>query len=172
MCALYMGLWLIVDVGGRLWNVGGLVDLLFLPAFVRVVGFILIGLWIIPSLFTAFAMLTLVGVMVYPGLSLAEQLTLGLFVASGGPLALALTIRLTNISTDFVDLSIVDVILLSLACAAGNAIFYHAGLMILGLGVPGVNLGAVIFLGDALGSMTMLGLALGVTRIARGGGAG
>lgn len=106
MCALYMGLWLIVDVGGRLWNVGGLVDLLFLPAFVRVVGFILIGLWIIPSLFTAFAMLTLVGVMVYPGLSLAEQLTLGLFVASGGPLALALTIRLTNISTDFIDLRV------------------------------------------------------------------
>jgi hypothetical protein len=168
MCALYMALWFVVDAGGRLWNADGLADLPFLPASVRVAGFLMIGLWIIPSLFSAFAILTIIGAMAYPELGLAEQLGLGVFVASGGPLALALTVRVTQMSTDLVDVGVRDVLALSLACAAGNAILYNAGLTILGLGVPGVNLGAVIFLGDILGSMIMLGLALGAARIAGG----
>lgn len=168
MSGLYMALWLAVEAGSSFWDVGGLADLVFFPAFVRVIGFLLIGLWIIPSLWLAFAILTLVGAMAYPGLDLVQQLELGVFVALGGPLALALIVRLAKISTDLVDVSVRDIIIFSLTCAAGNAIFYYAGLTIMGFDIPGLNLGVVIFIGDVMGSIIMLVLTLGTLRMARG----
>ena len=95
MSLVYVGLWFVVEAGSTFWEVDGLADLAFFPAFVRVLGFLLIGLWIIPSLFLAFVILTLSGAMIYQGLELPQQLVLGVLIASGGPLALALIRRVT-----------------------------------------------------------------------------
>lgn len=169
MSVLYVGLWFVVEAGSTFWEVGGLADLAFFPAFVRVIGFLLIGLWIIPSLFLAFVVLTLSGAMIYQGLELPQQLGLGVLVASGGPLALALICRVARISTDLVDLNIRSVLVLSLACAAGNSVFYNAGLAVAGLSSPSLEMGTVIFVGDVIGCAFMLSMILGVMRIFRVG---
>lgn len=169
MSLVYVGLWFVVEAGSTFWEVDGLADLAFFPAFVRVLGFLLIGLWIIPSLFLAFVILTLSGAMIYQGLELPQQLVLGVLIASGGPLALALIRRVARISTDLVDLNIRSVLVLSLACAAGNSAFYNAGLAAAGLSSSGLDMGAVIFLGDVIGCAVMLTVTLGAMSIFRVG---
>lgn len=165
MCALYALLWLLVDAGGYFLTIGEVAALPFLPAFVRVAGFLLIGLWIIPALFAAFTLLTITGLMVYPDVDMQTQLLLGIPVALGGPLAMALTTYLARMSTDLVDLRLRHLLLFSLSCAAGNALFYNAGLILAGLGMPDMSLSNAIFVGDLIGTVILLGIALGILQL-------
>ena len=132
------------------------VALPFLPAGVRVLGFLLIGLWVSPFCSLPL-LLSLTGLMVY-GLGMSDQLLLGVLVAIGGPLALWLLTKATKISVDLLDLTPLKVLIFAFTCAAGNALFYNAGLIAAGFGSPEINLTALIFVGDILGVVIFFGL--------------
>lgn len=159
MCLAYVGLWLPVDLGADLSDLGEIVSVPFLPAAVRVIGFLLIGLWIIPFLLIAFGILAFSGAMAYPGVTTTGLVVLGLVVASGGPVAMALVTRLASLRRDVIDLGWRDLTLLCAVCAAGNALSYNAGLVIVGVSTPSASLAPTIFLGDFMGGFIVLGLA-------------
>ena len=159
MCLAYVALWLPLDLGADLSGLGEIVSVPFLPAAVRVIGFLLIGLWIIPFLLIAFGILTFIGAMAYPGVTATGLVVLGLVVASGGPVAMALVTRLASLRRDVIDLGWRDLTLLCAVCAAGNALSYNAGLVIVGVSRPSASLAPAIFLGDFMGGFIVLGLA-------------
>lgn len=159
MCLAYVALWLPLDLGADLSGLGEIVSVPFLPAAVRVIGFLLIGLWIIPFLLIAFGILTFIGAMAYPGVTATGLVVLGLVVASGGPVAMALVTRLASLRRDVIDLGWRDLTLLCAVCAAGNALSYNAGLVIVGASKPWAILAPAIFLGDFMGGFIVLGLA-------------
>jgi len=140
-------------------GLGEIVSVPFLPAAVRVIGFLLIGLWIVPFLLIAFGILTFSGAITYPELTTTGLVVLGLVVASGGPVAMALVTRLSNLRRDVIDLGWRDFTLLCAVCAAGNALSYNAGLVIVGVSRPSAILAPAIFLGDFMGGLIVLGLA-------------
>ncbi len=159
MCLAYVALWLPVGLGADLSGLGEIVSVPFLPAAVRIIGFLLIGLWIIPFLLIAFGILTFSGAIAYPGLTTTGLVVLGLIVASAGPVAMALVTRLASLSRDVIDLGWRDLSLLCAVCAAGNALSYSAGLVIVGASRPSASLAPAIFLGDFMGGLIVLGLA-------------
>jgi hypothetical protein len=159
MCLAYVALWLPVGLGADLSVLGEIVSVPFLPAAVRIIGFLLIGLWIIPFLLIAFGILTFSGAIAYPGLTTTGLVVLGLIVASAGPVAMALVTRLASLSRDVIDLGWRDLSLLCAVCAAGNALSYSAGLVIVGASRPSASLAPAIFLGDFMGGLIVLGLA-------------
>ena len=159
MCLAYVALWLPVGLGADLSGLGEIVSVPFLPAAVRIIGFLLIGLWIIPFLLIAFGILTFSGAIAYPGLTTTGLVVLGLIVASAGPVAMALVTRLASLRRDVIDLGWRDLSLLCAVCAAGNALSYSAGLVIVGASRPSASLAPAIFLGDFMGGLIVLGLA-------------
>ena len=158
LSVLYVALKLLVDAGAYFFDFDAIVALPFLPAGVRVLGFLLIGLWISPFLYLAFIFMSLTGLMIYPGLGMSDQLILGVSVAIGGPVALCLLTKATKISVDLLDLTPLKVLIFASTCAAGNALFYNAGLMAAGFGSPEINFTALIFVGDILGVAIFFGL--------------
>lgn len=164
---LYSILWVAVQYGAEFFRVQGFASLPFLPAAIRVLGFVLLGLWVIPYLWAAFAILSLAGLMVYPEVGLWDQLALGLFVASGGPATMALIFRLSKVSIELIDLTLMRLFSLSVACAVGNAFFYSVALANFAEASPSIELTMGIFFGDILGCITVLGCLIGINRLFR-----
>ncbi len=164
MCLSYLALWFVVALGEELWAAGDYVAIPFLPAFVRVIGFILIGLWIVPFLFLAFGVLIFTGALAYPELAVGDQLFLGLLIASGGPFALALATATAKMPRDLLDLSAPDLFMLCLVCASGSAVSYGAGLALVDLRAPDLSLTTSIFVGDMIGQLVVLGLVASLLR--------
>jgi len=152
---LYVVLFHISDALVDNMSVGGMASLLFLPAFLRLLGFLIVGLWIVPALFVAGCWLVLTGAYdVGPGYRV--DLLITAFTAIGGPLGVAVAARLSRLQPDLANLTPLRLLALSFACSAGNALFHHASLRLSGV-VEGPSLATLaIFAGDMLGTWVII----------------
>ena len=147
---LYVALFQISD--NFFANVGQyeFINLLFLPAFVRLLGFLVIGFWIIPSLF--FAALFCVDL----ELSFTPIIIVSIFLAVGGPLGTATVAYWLKLKPSLHNLSPLKLLQLSLGCALGNALFYQFGLYIVGYAVATPWTALTIVAGDVIGMWTAI----------------
>jgi len=136
-------------------RIGGIASLVFLPAFIRLLGFLVIGYWIVPSLFLAGVYLSVTGAYdIAPGLDAELMITAA--TALGGPLGVALVSRLTRLEPSLSNLTPLRLLALSFGCSLGNALFHHAAMIWLGLS-SGVTAGTIsIFIGDMIGSWVII----------------
>lgn len=120
--------------------------LVFLPAFVRFLGFLLIGLWAIPFLWLAAAL----------SLNFEIDLKALLFLAAclelGAPLSLALFRKAVPVHIAFEYITGRNLLALSLVAAFGSAVSYHIGLSLVGVGAFSVQTFAIAVVGNAAGT--------------------
>lgn len=141
--------------------VAGIASIFFLPAFVRLLGFLIIGYWIVPTLFVAGLCLTAAGAYnLAPGHS--AELIVTAFTAAGGPLGVAVAASLGKLEVNLSNLTPLRLLALSAACAAGNAIAYQIALQLAGLQYPTFADIIAVFLGDFVGSWAIIYLIKGL----------
>ena len=118
---------------------------LFYPAaFLRLAAFLVIGYWSIPALFVAgFCCIDF-------GMNLSGIAIVSAFCAVGGPFAVYMAAKAISLRPSLSNLTPSRLLLLSLACAVGNAVFmvnYETSKM------PDY---ASIIVGDTLGTLVMI----------------
>ncbi len=148
---LYVALFYISDfLFGGSENFYGIASFVFLPAFIRLIGFLIIGYRIIPFLFvSALFCIDL-------GLGFSDKVILAAFLAAGGPLGAALVAGLLRIATDLRGVSPKDLFFLSLGCAFGNALFYHLGLTAINFEGHSLSSHIAVFIGDLIGTWLLI----------------
>lgn len=152
---LYVALYHLSGLLSGNQQVGGIASLLFLPAFIRLLGFLMVGFWIVPALFAASCWIVMTGAYQI-GAGYTADLLLAASTAIGGPLGVAIAARLCGLKPDLENLSPLCLLVLSFACSAGNALFHHASLRISGIvdGISPATFG--IFVGDMLGTWAII----------------
>lgn len=130
--------------------IGFAVSILFLPAFVRLLGYLLFEFWSVPALFVA--------ALVCVDLDLAwpERTLVAGCLALGGPLGAYLAGRLSGLEPGLNNLSSLRLLVISLGCSAGNALFYAGALMAVGHPGSGYQQVFFILIGDTLGTWTII----------------
>ena len=129
---------------------GGIAGLIFLPAFIRLFGFLVIRYWIIPALFVAGLFC------VDLGLSLYGKLLVSAFLAVGGPFGVFIVSRLCKLQPTLSNLTPLNLLWLSAGCSLGNAIFYHFGLEAAGYDDRTPLAHLYIFIGDMIGTWAVV----------------
>lgn len=133
----------------------GIASAFFLPAFVRLLGFLLIGYWIIPALFVAGEVLSVTGAYdLGPGM--VSELTVCACTAVGGPFGVFVASRIGGLRSSLDNLSPARLLGLSIGCAAGNAIFYRVGLEFAGIDKVGFANDLYVFCGDFIGTWAII----------------
>lgn len=129
---------------------GGVASLIFLPAFVRLLGFLLIGPWTIFPLF--FAALICVDL----GLGIGQQVIVAMALSCGAPIALAFACKMTELNPTLSNLTVGRMFVLSLASAVGSSAAYNISLIIVGNenASPSTTLAALA--GDTLGTWAVI----------------
>lgn len=135
-------------VGTNAFN--GVATWLFLPAFVRLLGFLLVGLWSIPALFVAALFC------VDLSLSPASQIIVSFFLAVGAPTALWAASNLVGVKPSLQHLSGSQIFVLSVAAALGSGASYHIGLTLVGVEVHSPASFATAAFGDAAGTWAVI----------------
>ena len=125
-------------------------SLLFLPAFARLLGFLVIGYWSIPALFIAGLFC------VDLGLGFSDRILISAFIATGAPLAIGTASRLLQLQPSLTNLTPIRLLWLSLASSFGNMIFYNTGLASVGLNFFQPKDLAATFIGDAAGTWAII----------------
>ena len=128
----------------------GIAAWLFLPAFVRLVAFLLIGYWSIPALFVS-ALVT-----IDFSLSPSSHIIVCAFFAIGAPIALGITTKQIGVSPSLKNLSGTQLLVLSVASALGSAAAYHIGLTVVGSQAHSAASFATTALGDAAGTWVVI----------------
>lgn len=147
LVALYVGLFHVSGMLAGNEAFGGVASIFFLPAFVRLLGFLVIGYWAIPALFLA--ALPCVDL----GLNIADRAIVAAFLATGAPLGIALAAQLCKLRPSLSNLTPLRLLWLSIGSSLGNAIFYHLGLNIVGHGAAAH---LATFIGDAAGTWAVI----------------
>lgn len=148
---LYVGLFWLTHMLVGIQAFEGLVSLLFLPAFVRLVAFLVIGFWSIPLLFFAGYLCILFGWYdVAPGHGVEVSATLAM--AFGAPLGTWVAMQLRRVQPDLIALSPFDLLWLSIGCSLGNALLQSLALYLALATPPQLGVMAAIFWGDTLGT--------------------
>lgn len=124
---------------------------LFYPAaFLRLVAFLVIGYWSIPALFVAgFCCIDF-------GMGIAGVAVVSAFCAVGGPLAVDIASRAISLRPSLSNLTPQRLLVLSLACAVGNAVFLKIGLSFASHGMSRVPDYLSIIVGDTVGTWVMI----------------
>lgn len=129
---------------------------IYLPAFVRLLGVLLIGIWVVPVLFLA--MLTLIALGWYdigPGQHVSE-IWIALFTSIGGPLGAYLAWHATSVTRDLSALTAPQLLWMSAGCSLGNVIAhclaFHSSTFV----DFGIEFHLVIFFGDTFGIWAMI----------------
>lgn len=125
-------------------------SLLFLPAFARLLGFLVIGYWSVPALFIAGLFC------VDLGLGLIDRIIVSAFIATGAPIGIDIASRLLHLRPTLTNLTPARLVWLSLASSFGNMVFYNVGIVLVGRGAFEPNVLATTFFGDALGTWTVI----------------
>ena len=125
---------------------GGITSIMFLPAFVRLLGFLLVGFWVIPALFVAGLFC------VDLGLGIEGKVVVSAAIAIGGPLGVFLASRLIGLKPSLSNLTPLRLLLLSAGCSLGNSITYHFSLEALGIADHSSLGHFYVFLGDMIGT--------------------
>lgn len=150
MSALYVILYRLSDVLSGNEEIGGVASVIFLPAFVRLFGFLVIRWWIIPALFVAGLLC------VDLGLGVKARIVVSMAIALGAPVGIYLAARAMRLSPRLAGLNAMQLLWLSLGCAAGNALFYNAALAMVRPDHSAENFALEIFWGDALGTWVVI----------------
>jgi len=125
---------------------GGVASILFLPAFMRLLGFLIIGpLTFLPLFFAALICVDL-------GLGAVEQIIVALALASGSQIALVFANRTSGLQPSLVNLTAGRLLLLSFASAVGSSAAYNGALILVGYANASVYTTAIALVGDALGT--------------------
>lgn len=130
--------------------VGGVASILFLPAFVRLLGVLLAGWWSIAGL--AVGAYFCLDYIPDPG----DRLALAALLGAGGPLATMAAMRALGIGRRLAYLAPRQIWWLSVACAAGSSLAYNVGLSLAGLGAAPVAALAATFIGDVAGTWAVI----------------
>jgi hypothetical protein len=128
----------------------GIATLIFLPAFTRLLGFLLIGFWAAPFLFIGAA------ISLDFGLDLRAQITVAALLELGAPAALMLTQKAGLHRPPLKFLTARQLLALSLVAALGSATTYHIGLWLAGLEVYSVQSFATATFGNAAGAWAVM----------------
>jgi hypothetical protein len=136
-------------------RLSGAVGLFYLPAFIRLLGLLVIGLWIIPALLLASLFLVATGAYdLGPG-HMAELFII--FCTSfGGPIAAFGVARMTGLASDLRNLTPLRLLVLSIACSLGNAIAYGIPLRLIDGALFTPKVYFEIFVGDMIGSWLII----------------
>lgn len=129
---------------------GGVASILFLPAFMRLLGFLIIGpLTIIPLFFAALICVDL-------GLGVFEQIIVASALASGSQIALVFANRGSGLHPSLVNLTAGRLLLLFFASAVGSSAAYNGALLLVGYQGASVYTTVVALAGDALGTWAVI----------------
>ena len=128
----------------------GVAAWLFLPAFVRLLGFLLVGFWSVPALFVAAL------VCVDLSLSPTSQLIVSFFLAIGAPVALGVTSKIIGVEAYLRNLNGSRILILSVAAALGSGTAYHIGLAAVGVQTYSAASFFTAAFGDALGTWAVI----------------
>ncbi|MEY4670910.1 MAG: hypothetical protein RLZZ415_789 [Pseudomonadota bacterium] len=131
------------------------VSFLFLPAFIRLLGYLVIGLWITPALLLAGIVLILKGTYDL-GAGIATELAVTLATAISGPALTHLAARLMQLKPNLETLSPSQLLALSVACSLGNALALGSTLWLMVPHSVERFLFTPIFLGDMLGTWLVI----------------
>lgn len=152
---LYIALYHLSDVFASVQGVEGLVSFFYLPAFIRLLGFLIVGYWIIPTLFAASVFLSITGAYdLGPGL--APELIIAAFTAVGGPFGVFLASRLANLKPSLSNLTPLRLLCLSVGCAMGNAVFHYFAWVVIGDCTFSPVRYFAIFFGDFVGTWAII----------------
>ena len=149
--ALYVGLFGLTHALIGVQAFEGLVSLLFLPAFVRLMAFLVIDFWSIPLLFVAGYVCILFGWYdIAPGRHVETFSTLAM--AIGSTLGVWVAMQVRRVRADLFALSPMDLLWLSIGCSLGNALLQSLALYLALATPPHFGVMAAIFWGDTLGT--------------------
>jgi hypothetical protein len=118
-------------------------------------AFLLLGYAAIPALFLAQLW------SVDFGLNQSEIIIVSAFLAVGGPLAVGLASKATSLKSSLSNLTPLRLLVLSLACAIGNAMFMRIGLSIVDFEKSKMPDYLSIVIGDTIGTWVMIYLIKG-----------
>jgi len=152
---LYTGLYFLSGLFVDNQGVFGLASLVFLPAFIRLLGFMILRFWIIPALLIATGILIASGAYdIAPGHT--AELIIGAFTAVGGPLGAYLTSRLIGLQITLANLTPKRLLWMSVGCSLGNAVFYRISLELVGIHLYSTPIGSTVFVGDVVGTWVII----------------
>jgi hypothetical protein len=124
--------------------------LFYPPAFLRLAAFLVIGYWSIPALFIAgFCCIDF-------GMDLTGVAIVSAFCAVGGPFAVDMAARSVSLKASLSNLTPSRLLILSLACAIGNAAFLKMGLSIVNYETSKMPDYLSIIVGDTIGTWVMI----------------
>lgn len=152
---LYVALYYLSGLVADNQSTGSIASLIYLPAFVRVLGFLLLGLWSIPALLLGNLIVVATGGYdLGPGI--AGELLLSLLTAFGAPIGAALTCSACKLEPSLDNLNGMRLFLLSLGAATGNALTMSFGHFL--LATPGADIGLplLVVIGDAIGTWAVI----------------
>ncbi len=129
---------------------GGVSSMLFLPAFVRLLAFLVIGYWSLPALFVAGLFC------VELGFGIEGKIIVSAFIAIGAPMGISLASHVLALKPTLSNLTPLRLLWLAAASAFGNSLFYHWGLGVAGMDTHAPMQYAATFLGDTLGTWAMI----------------
>lgn len=130
---------------------------LFYPAaFLRLAAFLVIGYWCIPALFVAGFFMCIDFGMDLTGIAIVSA-----FCAVGGPFAVDMTARAISLRASLSNLTPSRLLILSLACAIGNATFMKIGLSIVNYETSKMPDYLSIVIGDTIGTWVIIYLIKG-----------
>lgn len=90
------------------------------------------------------------------GLGMEARIVVSMAIALGAPVGIYLAARAMRLSPRLAGLSAMQLLWLSLGCAAGNALLYNAAVAMVGPYHRAENFALEIFPGDALGTWAMI----------------
>ena len=146
--------WLTKELGLTSESVG-LISYFFLPAFVRIIAFLIFGPMAIPILFGG-GLICVVKGWYDLGNGYAPELIVTLLTSIGAPIGAFIVAHLRGIRPDLQGMSPMDLLWLSGGCAAGNALLLALALQAVGAVPLSFGLFAGIFIGDCVGAWLVL----------------
>lgn len=152
---IYIALYHLSDVVASVQGVDGVASVFFLPAFIRLLGFLIVGYWIIPTLFFATAYLSVAGSYdLGPGL--VPELIIAAFTSVGGPFGVFIASRFAKLKPSLSNLTPLRLLCLSVGCAAGNAVFHYFAWVVIGDHTFSAVRYFSIFFGDLVGTWAII----------------
>lgn len=150
LSSLYVVLYYLSDWMAGNQVVDGVASVFFLPAFVRLLGFLIVDFWVIPALFVAGLFC------VDLGLDMSGKVIVSAFIAVGGPMGVFIVSQLCSLKPSLSNLTPLRLLGLSAGCSLGNSIFYHLGMNAVGVGEHTPIDHFYVFAGDMVGTWTVI----------------
>lgn len=151
----YIALYHLSDLFTAVQAIDGVASVFFLPAFIRLLGFLIAGYWIIPTLFFASAFLCVTGAYdLGPGVG--PELVIAAVSSVGGPFGVFIASQMAGLKPSLSNLTPLRLLGLSVGCSAGNALFHYLGWSFIGDATFSFVRYFSIFFGDFVGTWAII----------------